>query len=117
MEKGSEAVLLRIFIGESDKYEGVPLYQYLLRFFRERGFAGATVLRGIGGFGKRSKIHTADILRLSTDLPIVVGVVDTKEKVDSIKPELERIIGDGLVTEERVTVVCYRARAKKRTDR
>jgi len=109
MKKESEAVLLRIFIGEEDKYEGKPLYKYLVEWFREEGLAGATVLRGITGFGKSSHIHTTTILRLSTDLPIVIEVADKRENIERIKPKLEGIIKKGLITEEKIKIVYYEA--------
>lgn len=107
MEKETEAVLLRIFIGESDEYKGRPLYQYLVELFKKEGLAGATVLRGIVGYGKNSRIHTASILRLSTDLPIVVEVADKREKIEKIKPLLEGVIRGGLITEEKIKVIYY----------
>ncbi len=107
MKKESEAVLLRIFIGEEDRYEGKPLYKYLVQWFREEGLAGATVLRGITGFGKSSHIHTTTILRLSTDLPIVIEVADKRENIERIKPKLEGIIEKGLITEEKIKIVYY----------
>jgi len=107
MKREDEAILLRIFIGESDRYEGKPLYRYLVEFFKKEGLAGATVLRGILGFGKTSIIHTASVLRLSTDLPIVVEVVDKKEKIEKIKPKLVNIVKEGLITEEKVKVIFY----------
>jgi len=113
MKKESEAVLLRIFIGESDRYDGKPLYKHLVELFRKEGFAGATVLRGIEGFGKTSIVHTASILRLSTDLPIVVEVVDTKERVESFKPKLDSIIKEGLITEEKVKIILYEGNQKE----
>lgn len=97
LKNNSPAVLLRIYIGESDRYGGKPLYRYLIELFKKEGFYGATVLRGITGFGKTSLIHTSAILRLSTDLPIVVEVVDSREKIDQIKPQLLKIISGGLV--------------------
>ena len=100
-------MLLRIFIGEEDKYEGKPLYKYLVEWFREEGLAGATVLRGITGFGKSSHIHTTTILRLSTDLPIVIEVADKRENIERIKPKLEGIIKKGLITEEKIKIVYY----------
>ncbi len=109
MKKEDEAVLLRIFIGESDKYKGKPLYRYLVEFFKEEGLAGATVLRGILGFGKTSIIHTTSVLRLSSDLPIVVEVVDKKEKIERIKPKLVEIVKEGLITEEKVKIIFYDA--------
>jgi PII-like signaling protein len=104
---------MRIFIGESDRVEsgphkGKPLYEGLLLTLRERGFAGATVLRGIAGFGASARLHTDRVLRLSTDLPIVVEVVETEEKIEEIRPELNQLIGGGLVTLERVRVILYR---------
>ncbi len=107
MKKESEAVLLRIFIGEEDRYDGKPLYKYLVEWFRKEGLAGATVLRGITGFGKSSHIHTTTILRLSTDLPIVIEVADKRENIERIKPKLEGIIKKGLITEEKIKIVYY----------
>lgn len=102
--------MLRIYIGESDHYEGKPLHRYLVEFFKKEGFCGATVLRGISGFGATSRIHTTSILRLSTDLPVVVEVVDSREKIEMIKPRLDVIISGGLVTEQEVTVLVYRGK-------
>jgi len=113
MKKESEAILLRIFIGESDKYDGKPLYKYLIDLFRKEGLAGATVLRGVSGFGKSSHLHTTSILRLSTDLPIVIEVVDKKEAIDRIKPRLDAVIEQGLITEETVKVVLYEGNKKE----
>jgi len=107
MKKESEAVLLRIFIGEEDRYEGKPLYKYLVEWFRGEGLAGTTVLRGITGFGKTSHVHTTTILRLSTDLPIVIEVADKRENIERIKPKLEGIIERGLITEEKIKIVYY----------
>jgi PII-like signaling protein len=104
---------MRIFIGESDRvksgrYKGKPLYEGLLLTLRDRGFAGATVLRGISGFGASARLHSDRVLRLSADLPIIVEVVETEEKIDGIRPELNRLIGGGLVTLEKVRVILYR---------
>jgi len=107
MKKESEAVLLRIFIGEDDRYDGKPLYKYLIELFRKEGMAGATVLRGMDGFGKTSHYHTTSILRLATDLPIVVELVDTREKIDRILPKLEGVVTSGMITEEKVTIIFY----------
>ena len=107
MKKESEAVLLRIFIGEEDRHGGKPLYKYLVEWFREEGLAGATVLRGITGFGKTSHIHTTTILRLSTDLPIVIEVADKRENIERIKPGLEGVIKKGLITEEKIKIIYY----------
>ncbi|MCH8156429.1 MAG: DUF190 domain-containing protein [Nitrospinae bacterium] len=112
MKKESEAVLLRIFIGEDDRYEGKLLYKYLLEWFRKEGLAGATVLRGIAGFGKTSHVHTTTILRLSTDLPIVIEVADKRENIERIKPRLEGIIEKGLITEENIKIVYYEGNKK-----
>lgn len=104
-----DARLLRIFIGESDVYEGRALYQAIVELLRREGLAGATVLRGIAGFGMSSRLHTAHILRLSEDLPIVIECVDATEAIESVLPELDRMIGDGLVTLEKIDVRVYRA--------
>lgn len=104
-----QAKLLRIFIGESDTHDGRPLYQAIVELLRSRGLAGATVLRGIEGFGKSSRLHAAHILRLSEDLPVVIECVDTGEQIESVLPGLDEMIGDGLVTLERVDVRVYRA--------
>jgi PII-like signaling protein len=104
-----EGSLLRIFIGESDKYDGMPLYEWIVRKAREHGLAGATVLRGIEGFGAHSRVHTAKILRLSTDLPIVVEIVDSPEKIEDFIPAVDAAIREGLATLERVQVRFYRS--------
>lgn len=107
--ENQDARLLRIFVGESDTHEGRPVYQAIVETLRREGLAGATVLRGIEGFGKSSRLHTAHILRLSEDLPIVIECVDTADKIEAILPTLDAMIGDGLVTLERVDVRVYRA--------
>ena len=104
-----EGKLLRVFIGENDKYEGLPLYEWIVRQAREQGLAGATVLRGLEGFGAHSRLHTAKILRLSNDLPIVVEIVDTEEKIESFLPLIDAAIVEGLATVERVEVRFYRS--------
>ena len=104
-----EGSLLRIFIGESDKHEGVPLYEWIVRKAREQGLAGATVLRGLEGFGAHSRVHTAKILRLSTDLPIVVEIVDCLEKIEAFLPAVDGAIREGLATLERVQIRFYRS--------
>ena len=106
-----EGYLLRIFIGESDKVGHKPLYEVIVLKAREAGLAGATVLRGVMGFGKNSVLHTTKILRLSEDLPMVVEIVDSREKVDAFLPLLDDLIKDGLVTLERVNVLHYKASA------
>lgn len=108
MKLEGEGKLVRIFIGESDRWHGQPLYEAIVRRVREQGLAGATVLRGIEGFGANSHLHTTRILRLSQDLPVVVEIVDTDERIDSILPTLDEMVGDGLVTVEKVHVIAYR---------
>jgi len=112
MKLPREAKLLRIFVGESDKYKGRPLYEAIVQEARRRGLAGATVLHGSVGFGASSRIHTAKILRLSEDLPMVIEIVDTEEKINAFLPDLDEMIGEGLVTMEKVEVIVYRHNAK-----
>jgi PII-like signaling protein len=108
-----EGVLLRIFIGEDDRYEHRPLYEAIVFKARELHLAGATVLRGPAGFGRSSHIHTANILRLSTDLPMVIEIVDTEEKISSFLPHLDEMLEGGLVTMERVQVLHYREHERR----
>src|SRR5512142_3531834 len=107
MQIPKDAVLLRIFLGESDRYEHRPLYEAIVLKAREMHMAGATVLRGPMGYGHSSRLHTTKILRLSEDLPIVIEIVDSPEKVDAFLPVLEPMMGSGLVTLERVQVLRY----------
>ena len=109
MQIPHEAVLLRIFIGESDRWEHKPLYEAIVLKARELHLAGATVLRGPMGFGKSSRLHTAKILRLSMDLPLVIEIVDSEEKIQSVLPLLNKMMGGGLLTLEKVRVIEYRA--------
>jgi hypothetical protein len=104
-----DGYLLRVFIGESDRAGHHPLYEAIVLKAREAGLAGATVLRGMMGFGKHSVLHTAKILRLSEDLPIVIEIVDSLEKIEQFLPVLDGMISDGLVTLERVRVIQYKA--------
>ena len=104
-----EAMLLRIFIGESDRWHHQPLYEAIVLKARELHLAGATVLRGPMGFGKSSRLHTAKILRLSMDLPLVIEIVDAEEKIQGFLPVLDEMMKGGLVTLERVRVIDYRA--------
>ena len=104
-----EGYLLRIFVGESDKLGHIPLYEAIVLKAREAGLAGATVLRGVLGFGRKSVVHTAKILRLSEDLPMVVEIVDSLEKIEAFLPILDQSITEGLVTLERVRVIHYRS--------
>ena len=108
-----ERTLMRIFIGESDKYHGKPLYEALLERFRAKGLAGATVLRGVAGFGASSKVHTDKILRLSLDLPLIIEIVETEAAIQSILPDLDEMIGGGLITLERAQVIMYRPANEK----
>ncbi len=112
MELSEEGVLLRIFIGEADRYEGKPLYEWIVQKARALGMAGATVLRGIEGFGAHSRIHTARFLRLSEDLPIVVEIVDAADRIEQLLQVLDPAIEEGLATLERVRIRWYRARGK-----
>lgn len=98
---------MRIFIGESDQWEHRPLYAALVQMFRAKGLAGATVLKGVSGFGPDSIIHKASFLRLSADLPLVIEVVDTQERIDAILPEVDRMMSGGLITLEKVRVIRY----------
>ena len=108
MDMPRDAELLRIFIGESDKHKGRPLYEVITEQARAFGLAGCTVLRGILGFGAASRIHSSKILRLSVDLPLVVEIVDAPEKIEAFLPRIDGIIGDGLITLEKVRVISYR---------
>ncbi|MEE8264627.1 MAG: DUF190 domain-containing protein [Gammaproteobacteria bacterium] len=101
--------LLRIFIGENDKHEGLPLYEWIVRQAQKNGLAGATVLRGLEGYGAHSRLHKAKILRLSSDLPLVIEIVDTEEKIQSFLPLIDDAVGEGLATVERVEVHFYRS--------
>ena len=109
MELPKQGKLLRIFIGESDKHDGIPLYEWIVREARRQGLAGATVLRGLEGFGAHSRLHTAKILRLSADLPIVVEIVDTEAKIEAFLSSRDHAIAEGLATLEKVEVHFYRS--------
>ena len=109
MQIPHDAVLLRIFIGESDRWHHQPLYEALVLRAREMHLAGATVLRGPMGFGKSSRMHTAKILRLSMDLPLVIEIVDSEEKINTFLPVLDEMMKGGLVTLEKARVIDYRA--------
>jgi len=109
-----EQVLVRVFLGESDKFHHLPLYRALVERLRREGFAGATVLRGIEGFGATSVIHTVNLLDLSGDLPIVIEVVDTQEQVDRMMPILDEMMQGGLVTVEKVRVMRYAPSSRTR---
>lgn len=107
MQLPKEAVLLRIFFGEADRHDGKPLHEAIVMKARELQMAGATVLRGPMGFGHSSRVHTAKILRLSEDLPLIVEIVDTEEKINAFLPVLDTMMGSGLVTIEKVKVLRY----------
>jgi hypothetical protein len=109
MKLEGEAQLLRIFVGESDKWQGQPVYEAIVLKARELHLAGATVLRGPMGFGKHSRLHTVKVLRLSEDLPIIVEIVDSKEKIDTLLPHIDEMVKEGLITLEKVHVITYRA--------
>ena len=109
MKLEGEAQLLRIFVGESDKWHGQPVYEAIVLKARELHLAGATVLRGPMGFGKHSRLHTMKVLRLSEDLPIIVEIVDSKEKIDTLLPHIDEMVKEGLITLEKVHVITYRA--------
>jgi PII-like signaling protein len=113
-ELPEEAVLLRIFLGEGDRHRHLPLYEAIVLKAREKHLAGATVLRGPLGFGKSSQLHTTNILRLSSDLPIVIEIVDTPEKISTFLPELDGMMKGGLVTLERAQVIRYKHAPRKR---
>jgi len=104
------ALLVRVYVGEADHVGGKASYQAIVAFLREQGIAGATVLRGIEGFGANAHLHTARLLRLSEDLPILIEVVDEEERIRAILPQLDEMVGDGLITLERVEVLAYRGR-------
>ena len=104
-----EGQLLRIFVGESDRWKGRPLFEAIVQEARRQGLAGATVFRGFEGFGARSRIHTSRILRLSQDLPILIEIVDAEDKVQAFLPVLDDMVQEGLVTVEKATVIFYRA--------
>jgi PII-like signaling protein len=106
-----EGKLLRLFIGESDRWHGKPLYEAIVELVRREGLAGATVVRGIEGFGADSRLHTSRILRLSEDLPVVIEVVDTEENIERVLPMLDPMVTEGMMTVERVHVIAYRSSA------
>jgi len=108
MKIEGEGQLLRIFIGESDRWHGKPLHEAIVLAARKHGLAGATVLRGLEGFGAHSRIHTVKILRLSEDLPLVIEIVDKAERIEKFLPALDQMVGEGLVTLEKVNVLVYR---------
>ena len=112
MRLEGDGVLLRIFVGESDRFGGVPLFEAIVRRARDAGLAGATVLRGVLGYGAHSRIHSARILRLSEDLPIVIEIVDRREAIEAFLPVLDEMVDDGMITLEKATVIRYRSAAE-----
>ena len=116
MKIPEEGYLLRVFVGESDKQGHIPLYEAIVLKAREAGMGGATVLRGLMGFGKRSVLHTAEILRLSEDLPILIEIVDKEERIIEILPILDEMIGEGLITMEKVEIIKYTHEQEKRKE-
>lgn len=109
MKLEDTGLLLRIYLGESDRWHGKPLYQAIVERLRERGLAGATVLRGIEGFGAKQHVHTTRILSLSEDLPVLIEAIDSEVRIRAILPEIDEMLGDGLITLEQVEVITYRA--------
>lgn len=112
MKIEGEGKLLRIFVGEPDRFEGKPLFEAIVECVRREGLAGATVLRGIEGFGASSHLHTSRILRLSEDLPIVIEIVDSEENIDRVLPMIDGMVGDGMMTIEKVHIVTYRGSSR-----
>ncbi|WP_324715391.1 DUF190 domain-containing protein [Carboxydochorda subterranea] len=108
MDEAVQGALLRIYVGDSDRWEGEPLYHALMMRARQMGLAGATVIRGVAGFGAHSRIHSARLLRLSEDLPVIVEVADTEERIGAFLPHVRQMVREGLVTLERVQVLLYR---------
>ena len=108
MKIEGDGKLLRIFIGESDRYHGKPLWEAIVRLAHEKGLAGATVLRGLSGFGARSRIHTSRVLRLAEDLPVVIEIVDKPERIAEVLPVFDQMVAEGLITLEDVHVIAYR---------
>lgn len=108
MKLEGEGLLLRVFVGESDRWESVPLHEAIVRKAREAGLAGATAWRGLAGFGAHSRIHTTKILRLSEDLPVIIEIVDREERIAAFRPVLDAMVGEGLITLERVQIIAYR---------
>jgi PII-like signaling protein len=114
MKIPTEGKLLRIIVGEADRWHGRPLYEAIVEEARKRGLAGATVWKGTMGFGAHSRLHTAKILRLSEDLPVIIEIVDAPDKIDGFLPDVDEMVSEGLVTVERAEVILYRGPAKPR---
>ena len=112
MKEPCQGVLLRVFVGEDHRYRKRPVYERIVEQARDHGLAGATVLRGLMGFGAHHRVHTAKILRLAEDLPVVVEIVDTPERIDAFLPIVDEIITEGYVTTEKVNIIAYRPNAE-----
>jgi uncharacterized protein len=112
MKLPTDGKLLRVFIGEADKWNGKPLYEEIVLLARKNGMAGATVIKGSMGFGCKSRMHTTKLLELSTDLPIIIEIVDSEEKINGFLPSLDGMVKEGLVTVEKANVIMYRAEKK-----
>ena len=108
MKIEGDGELLRIFVGDSDRWHGQPLFEAIVRRAREDGLAGATVLRGLEGFGAHSRLHTSSILRLSKDLPVVIEIVDRPDRIEAFLPRLEEMVEEGMITVEKVRIIAYR---------
>jgi len=115
MKLDEEGLLVRIFVGETDRWRGQPLHEAIMMRAREMGLAGTTVLRGVAGFGANSRIHTTKILRLSEDLPMVIEIADSPERIHNFLPALDEMVSEGLVTLERVRIILYRPRVSGTT--
>ncbi len=113
MKIEGQGKLLRIYVGESDRWHGRPLYQAIVERVRKEGLAGATAIRGIEGFGADSRLHTSRILRLSEDLPVLIEIADTAERIERIFPLLDEMVTEGLVTLENVEIIAYRSSAER----
>lgn len=113
MKIPEDGKLLRIFVGEQDKWHGQPLYEAIVHLAKTKGMAGATAIKGFMGFGCKSHMHTAKLLRLSEDLPIIIEMVDSEEKINQFVPHLDEMVKEGLVTIEKANVILYRADGKK----
>jgi len=110
MKMPAEGKLLRIFIGEADKWNGKPLHEEIVFLAKREGLAGATAVKGFMGFGCKSHMHSANILRLSTDLPVIIEIVDSEEKINQFIPKLDDMVKEGLITIEKASVIMYRAK-------
>ncbi|MDF1543932.1 MAG: DUF190 domain-containing protein [bacterium] len=113
MKIEGDGKLLRILVGENDRWEGKPLWEAIILTARELGLAGATAVRGIAGYGANSRIHTTKVLRLSEDLPVLIEIVDKAERIDTIIPHLDRMVEEGLITTEKAHIIAYRHKTEE----